>query len=143
MRGGARHYHRTKADMELEPTPDASIPPCPDNLDDIAKIEWNRMAIELDKCGILTNFDMGVFASYCNSFSRWVQATKLVQEEGDTITLSTGYVIQNPRLSIANKAEEMMIKAAVQMGFTPSSRSQVKRVEKPKEVDQRERFFKQ
>lgn len=142
IRGGARHYHRTKEDLEAEPTPDPNIPPCPEHLDLIARQEWMRMSVELDECGILTNLDMGAFASYCNSYSRWVQETMIVQEEGSVITLKTGYVIQNPHLGIANKAEEMMLRAAGTMGITPSSRGQVKKVDKkPKETDRKERFF--
>jgi len=142
LRGGPRHYHRKKEDLDLEPQPDPNAPPCPDHLDLIARQEWMRVVKELDDCGILTNFDMVVLASYCHSFSRWVKATEQVKLEGEVITLPTGYKQQNPNLTIANKAEEMMIKAAVQMGMTPSSRSGVKRVDKKPVENAKERFFK-
>ena len=142
IRGGTQHYHRKKENLDLEPQPDANIPPCPTHLDLRAKQEWMRMAKELDDCGILTNLDMAVFASYCNSYSRWIRATKQVKKQGSVITLPSGFKQQNPNLTIANKAEEMMLKSAVQMGLTPSSRSQVKKVDKKPKENAKERFFK-
>jgi len=143
IRGGTRHYHRNKEDLDQEPQPDPNIPPCPDHLDLIAKQEWMRMVKELDECGILTNLDMAVFAAYCNNYSLWVRNTIIVNQEGDMVEAPSGYKIQNPALGIANRAEEKMIKAAAQMGITPSSRSGVKRVDKPpKEAEKKERFFK-
>jgi len=142
IRGGTQHYHRKKEDLDQEPQPDPNIPPCPDHLDLKAKQEWIRMAKELDECGILTNLDMAVFASYCNSYSRWVRATNQVKKQGSVITTPRGYKQQNPNLAIANKAEEMMIRAATQMGITPSSRSQIRRVDKKPKENSKERFFK-
>jgi len=143
IRGGARHYHRKKEDLELEPNPNPNIPPCPDHLDAVAKEEWDRVVEEIEALGIVTNLDMSVLASYCNSYSRWVRATTKVNEEGYFYTLPNGYQQQNANLSIANKAEEMMLRAAGKLGFTPSDRSQVKRVDNPnKQEDRKERFFK-
>jgi len=142
IRGGPQHYHRKKEDLDLEPQPDPNIPPCPNHLDLKAKQEWIRMAKELDECGILTNLDMAVFASYCHSYSRWIEATNQVKTQGSVITTPKGYKQQNPTLTIANKAEEMMIKAAAHMGITPSSRSGVKRADKQPKEKSKERFFK-
>ena len=141
LRGGTSHYHRTKEELESEPQPNPNIPPCPSHLDETGKQEWIRISTELDECGILTNLDMAVFAAYCEAYSTWVRNITIVHKEGDLVTAPSGYQIQHPALGIANRAEVKMIKAANEMGITPSGRSRVKRVEKPKE-SKKERFFK-
>lgn len=146
---------------EDEPQPPANIPDCPDHLDKEARVEWRRMAKELEPLGLLTNLDKAVFAMYCEAFSTWAKATKMIQEKGmvfsttgktttktlkdgtiKTETTGGGYPIMNPYFSIANKAKEQMMKCLIELGWTPSSRSRVKvlKVKEPK--DERERFFK-
>jgi P27 family predicted phage terminase small subunit len=41
----------------------------------------------------------------------------------------SGYAIQNPWLSIANKAFDQMMKLMTEFGMTPSSRSRVKTIQ--------------
>jgi P27 family predicted phage terminase small subunit len=53
-----------------------------------------------------------------------------------------GFTEQNPYFPIANKAKEQMLKALIELGMTPSSRSRVKVSEPPKETSKKERFFK-
>jgi P27 family predicted phage terminase small subunit len=139
---GARGYHRTKTDVETEPSPPSSIPECPEHLSPEAKIEWCRMAVNMEPLGILTNLDKAIFAMYCEAYANWAMATIRVQTEGMVSITDKGYPIQNPYFSIANKAKEQMLKAMVEMGMTPSSRSRIK-VEKPAETENvKERFFK-
>jgi len=115
------------------------------------------MAKELEPLGILTKLDKAIFAVYCEAFSTWAQATRMIQEKGmvfttpgKTRTLKNGTVektgggfpIMNPYFPIANKAKEQMMKALIEMGMTPSSRSRVKVAEwRPEKEDQKERFF--
>ena len=51
--------------------------------------------------------------------------TKLQAEGLLTLALNTGVPMVNPYLSIADKQALMMTKAAVEMGFTPASRSRI------------------
>jgi len=125
-----------------EPKPPSNIPKCPKHLDKEAKQEWRRMAKELEPLGILTNLDKAVFAIYCQAFSTWAQATRKISEMGMVRITPNGFTEQNPYFPIANKAKEQMIRALVEMGMTPSSRSRVKASEPPKEENKKERFFK-
>jgi P27 family predicted phage terminase small subunit len=105
------------------------------------------MAKELDALGMLTNLDKAVFASYCQAYSMWASATIKLQEQGmifktpgKTRTFKDGSVEQsgggypmvNPWWNVINKENEKMMKALVEMGMSPSSRSRVKVPEKPK-----------
>ena len=126
-----------------EPKPPANIPKYPMHLDKEAKAEWRRMAKVMEPLGILTKLDKTIFAIYCEAFSTWAQATRKIQEMGMVRITKNGFTEQNPYFPIANKAKEQMIKALIEMGMTPSSRTRVKAAEvQPQEEDKKERFFK-
>lgn len=139
MRGGTKHTHRPPRDGE--PKPPSTIPKCPRHLDREARAEWRRMAKELEPLGILATIDKAVFAVYCEAFSTWAQASRKIQEMGMVRITKNGFAEQNPYFPIANKAKEQMMKALVELGMTPSSRSRVKTTEAPKAENKKERFF--
>lgn len=124
LQGGRKKTHR-KPNAQ-EPKPKAAIPKCPKHLDKEARKEWRRMAKELEPLGLLTNLDKAIFASYCQAFSTWAQATQKVREMGMVHKAPNGMPMMNPYMPIANKANEQMVKALVELGMSPSSRSRVK-----------------
>ena len=138
LQGGKEKTHRPENDKE--PKPDAMIPICPEHLDVEAQAEWKRMAKELEPLGLLSNLDKAVFAVYCEAFSTWAQATKKIQEMGMVRITKNGFTEQNPYFPISNKAKEQMLKALIEMGMTPSSRSRIK-VDNPKPKSKVELFM--
>ena len=108
-----------------EPAPDSDLPSYPPHLDDIGRQEWDRVASELKELGILTGIDMAVFAAYCHSYSVWVDAAIKIQKSGTIIKAPSGYPVQNPLVSVARNAQNQMLKALVELGMTPSSRSRI------------------
>lgn len=72
LRGGTAHTHRPPRDQE--PEPPEEMPTCPRHLDRQAKKEWKRAGKILDTIGLLSELDMAVFAAYCISYSKWVDA---------------------------------------------------------------------
>lgn len=140
IRGGTKHTHRAKSYHAGVPDPPAAIPKPPKHLDKEAKAEWRRMAKDLEPLGLLTNLDKAVFASYCQAFSTWSQATKKVQEGGFVFKAPNGMPMMNPYLPIVNKANEQMMKALIELGMTPSSRSRIKVDAPKKETDPYEAF---
>ena len=111
---------------DKEPKPFPKAPDPPKFLDHIATNEWKRIAPELEKLGLLTGIDMSALAAYCDQFSRWVQATEKIQNEGMIISAPSGYPVQSPYLSIANKALDSMKKFLTEFGMTPSSRTRIR-----------------
>ena len=138
LQGGKKKTHRPLPPDEPKPPP--VIPKCPKHLDHEARKEWRRMAKELEPLGLLTGLDKAVFASYCQAWSIWVEATMKVRDSGLVVKASTGTPMMNPYLPIVNKANEQMMKALVEIGMSPSSRSRVKVAEKPKK-DEAEEFL--
>lgn len=110
-----------------EPAPPAAIPSCPKHLDRRAKVEWRRMCKQLELLGLITLLDRAALAAYCVSYSRWVEAEIRMQEHGPVVKSPNGYPIQNPWLSISDKALDNMRKLLTEFGLTPSSRSRLSR----------------
>jgi P27 family predicted phage terminase small subunit len=48
-----------------------------------------------------------------------------IQKYGTIVKSPTGFPIQSPYLSIANRQTEIMMRIASEFGFTPASRSQI------------------
>ena len=108
-----------------EPKPDAEIPDCPPELGPVAQKEWHRLSIELNKLRILTQLDRAALAAYCGAYSLWAESTENIQKFGTMVKSPSGYPIQSPYVSIANRQAEIMMRIASEFGFTPASRSRI------------------
>jgi P27 family predicted phage terminase small subunit len=110
---------------EHEPRPEPEIPDCPPQLGPLAREEWNRLTTELSSLGMITALDRSALATYCNAYGLWAEATEAIQKYGTMVKSPTGYPIQSPYVSIANRQAEIMMRIASEFGFTPASRSRI------------------
>lgn len=126
-----------------EPKPKAGTvaPKAPAHLDKLGKAEWNRVAPELHRLGLLTDVDHAALEAYCTVYARWCDAERLLAKEGLTFETPNGYVQQRPELSIAHKALEMIKVFCAEFGLTPSSRARMQVPEPPKPEDPLEEFL--
>jgi P27 family predicted phage terminase small subunit len=108
-----------------EPEPAHKAPTCPSHLCPPAKAEWKRLAQQLSVLRILTELDRAALAAYCQAYGRWVEAERKLHETPMLLKLPSGYVQQNPWLTIANKQLELMHKYLGEFGLSPVSRSRV------------------
>ncbi len=108
-----------------EPQPKSSIPDCPRFLAKEAVLEWNRITVELSVLGVVTQIDRAALAAYCQVWARWARAEDKLNQEGEVVLTDNGSPIQNPYLSIANKALKQMREFLIEFGMTPSSRSRI------------------
>jgi P27 family predicted phage terminase small subunit len=108
-----------------EPQPKLRPPTCPSHLCPPAKAEWKRLATQLTALRVLTELDRAALAAYCQAYGRWVEAEKKLHETPMLLKLPSGYVQQNPWLTIANKQLELMHKFLSEFGLSPVSRSRV------------------
>jgi P27 family predicted phage terminase small subunit len=108
-----------------EPQPELIVPDCPQQLGPTARTEWERMTTELGKLRILTALDRAALAAYCNAYALWAEATEAIQKYGTMVKSPSGYPIQSPYVSIANRQAEIMMRIASEFGFTPASRSRI------------------
>lgn len=108
------------------------IVPPPSLLPD-ARAEWDRIANDVVRSGLVTAADAAALAVYCTAYGRWVQAERVLAKaaandavfEGLLIKTPSGAVIQNPALGARNKAASDLLRAAAELGMTPSARSRV------------------
>jgi P27 family predicted phage terminase small subunit len=110
---------------EAEPRPEVAIPDCPQELGETARREWNRLVGELASLKLLTNFDRAALAAYCGAYALWAEATEAIQKYGVMIKSPSGYPVQSPYVSVANRQAEIMMRIASEFGFTPASRSRI------------------
>jgi P27 family predicted phage terminase small subunit len=108
-----------------EPQPEIAIPECPPELGPVARREWDRLSGELASLGLLTNLDRSALAAYCGAYALWAEATEAIQKFGTMVKSPSGYPIQSPYVSIANRQAEIMMRIASEFGFTPASRSRI------------------
>ena len=105
----------------------------PEWLPEDAKAEWQRVAPELARLGLLAKIDGSSLAAYCEAFARWKQAVEIMASEGITFVTEGGYTAQHPAVGIANKAKADMLRFGREFGLTPSSRGRMNLPgEKPK-----------
>ena len=128
-----------------EPRPAIALPTCPAHLNPSAKAEWKRLARELHHIGILSNLDRAAFAAYCQAYGRWVEAEKKLKETPAILKMPSGYLQQNPWLTIATKQLELLHRFSCELGLSPASRSRVTTIQplrpKPWEADLEDKYF--
>lgn len=108
-----------------EPRPEPVVPDCPAELGPVARREWDRLASELGKLKLLTQLDRAALAAYCGAYALWAEATEAIQKFGTMVKSPSGFPIQSPYVSIANRQAEIMMRIASEFGFTPASRSRI------------------
>jgi len=108
-----------------EPQPEAAIPDCPPELSPAARQEWNRLVATLGPLRVLTHLDRAALAAYCAAYALWAEATEAVQKFGVMVKSPSGFPIQSPYVSIANRQAEIMMRISAEFGFTPASRGRI------------------
>jgi P27 family predicted phage terminase small subunit len=94
-----------------------------------ARAEWDRVAPGLERLDLLKPEDRAVFTAYCETWSRFVQATRAVQADGlQVVNHSTRkdgstseWVTKNPAVGIAETAAAHLKSLGGEFGLTPAS----------------------
>jgi P27 family predicted phage terminase small subunit len=111
------------------PQPDDRIPTCPHWLEEAAKVEWMRVAPELNRLGLLTRVDRAALAAYCQSYARWQAAETILSSEGITCEYtnkngSTNTTLR-PEVLVAKQYLQFLRAFCSEFGLTPSSRARM------------------
>jgi P27 family predicted phage terminase small subunit len=122
-----------------EPKPTGNLKEPPNWLTDSQQVLWDY-AISSAPQGLLKRLDQSVLVSWVVAADLHRQAAEKLNGGAMLIKTPNGMPVQSPYLAIVNKQAAIMIKAASEMGFTPSSRSRVE-VENGAEEDAADRFF--
>jgi len=85
-----------------------------------AKAEWNRVVPGLQRLDILKEEDRAALAAYCETWSTFVDATRVVKREGLTIVAKQG-MLPHPAVGIMRNSGRELRAFAAQFGLTPSA----------------------
>jgi P27 family predicted phage terminase small subunit len=104
-------------------------PAAPDWLSPEAAAEWARVVPGLQRLDLLKEEDRAVLAAYCETWSTFVTATRMVTLEGITSEITTTSasgaettrVVAHPAVAIARNAGRELRGFAAQFGLTPAS----------------------
>lgn len=95
-------------------------PPKPDWLTAEASAEWDRVVPELTRLELLKEIDGAALAAYCEAWSEFVDATRILQHSGLTIEAKQGQ-ISHPCVAIRRNAAKEVRAWAAHFGLTPST----------------------
>ncbi|MCF2628132.1 P27 family phage terminase small subunit [Fusobacterium mortiferum] len=98
-------------------------------VDEIACKEWDRLVNEFSKNSLICNLDYNNLGAYCNAFSKWVKASKMVK-----LKIVIGKQA-NPYVSLELKYSEEMRKYAVLLGMSAEGKLKLKGAKVGKEED--------
>lgn len=119
-------------DREPQPAPPSSLETeAPPVLLPAARAEWDRIYPELVRLGTLSTLDLPTLAGYCQAYARWQDAEAKLTTEGSVVVMrddkgAVKWTQPSPYVGIAAKWLDKWLRAAVELGHTPSSRSRVK-----------------
>lgn len=109
-----------------EAKPKVKIPTAPRHLSITERYEYRRLGKRLAVNGLATEIDGLALAMLAQTWVKYQNASEKVRATGLLVKAPSGYPIQNPHLTIMNKAQEQLHKLLVEFGMTPSSRSRVR-----------------
>lgn len=115
-----------------EPQPDLSAPECPEYLDAVARVEWDRLVKILLAMRVLTEADYIALGNLCQAYSTLIDAQKKLSKAGILYKTKSGYIQQSPLLGIVNSQMALINALLRELGLTPSSRTRVSTIEEPR-----------
>ena len=95
-----------------------------------AKAEWRRVVPELARLKLLSRMTRTSMASYCETWSAFVEATKVVHEEGVVREGRSGQMV-HPAFKAQMAASAELRRWAIEYPLTRASEQKVKPVEEP------------
>ena len=147
--------HLTKAekqnrkDAEQKLKIDREALKAPDWLDDVAKAEFERIVMETAKADMLDNLDLGVVAIYADSWSRYIELSEQIKNEGTVIELAGSkgqtYTKVNPAVIAQQTYVDRIYKASTKLGMACTDRLKltVAHTKEEKPENRFEKYFKE
>lgn len=119
-------HKSNSAPREQEPEPSGDLAAPPHWLNERQKEIW-RYALQQAPPGLLKLLDASIFTTWVVASDMHAEAVQKVNKLGQMVKSPVSKTpMQNPYVGIMNKQATLMMKAASEMGFTPSSRTRVK-----------------
>jgi len=108
-----------------EPQHATSAPRMPALLKGDAAKEWKRIVGFLVATGCVAQVDLAALTCYCQSWSDFCFAQRIINKDGMLITYDSGHVAQRPEVAIRNNAMKQLYHAAGEFGLSPATRTRI------------------
>lgn len=106
--------------------PPLSAEPVPHELKDAHALgEWRRIAPGLIACGQVTMADRTLLVAYCLKYGQWLRLEEEALRHPLIVKGAAGNPISNPAVRLANQTLDLVIRAAAELGITPTARTRV------------------
>lgn len=150
LEGNKGKYSKAQLEERLEK--ESAIQPNTDNikppswLSPFAKREFRKMVKELLEVDLITNVDVNAMAFYCDAYSKYVECTKVIQEEGLMVEYTNKAAetnkVPHPLLTKQKGLFEQMKSLSIEFGLTPAARAKIAIPKSSeKEVSAEEKMF--
>jgi P27 family predicted phage terminase small subunit len=108
-----------------EPIPEGRAPSCPPHMSPEARRMWRRLAPDMYRKGVLTAWDVELFAFFCDLVDQVQRARELL---GPGLLLPRGpnRAVTNPAWKIYRDGIAELRALAQEFGLTPSARSNLR-----------------
>jgi P27 family predicted phage terminase small subunit len=114
--------------MDEPVPPPLSAEPVPAELiDREARDEWTRIAPGLIACGQVTMADRTLLVAYCLKYGQWLRLEAEARKHPMIVKGARGTPLSNPAVRLANQTLDLVIRAAAELGITPTARTRVAR----------------
>jgi P27 family predicted phage terminase small subunit len=105
-------------------SPPKRLPTVPKFLSKEGKKNWKKFGKKLEKLGLITELDEGVFGNWCEVYAELAEATKQLQTEAFTVLGATRDQNKiNPLFNVVSKLREQLDRYGSRFGMSPSARA--------------------
>lgn len=109
---------------ESEPKPQGNLADPPVWMSESQKKDWCYV-IQNAPRGLLKRLDKGALTVWVVAEGIHREASQTLELEGTVVQNPSGRKVANPLLQIVDQQAKLMLKAAGELGFTPSSRTRI------------------
>jgi P27 family predicted phage terminase small subunit len=133
-RGGARPTPQELKELQgtaradrgpKNPVKFSGVPRPPAFLTTEAKVEWRRLAPQLERLGLLTTGDRATFALYCQAWADFRWSVDFLRNREKIVRSVKGLKQIHPALTYRRQSSELILRLAMEFGMTPAARAQV------------------
>lgn len=96
-----------------------------ESLAEEAKAYIKDVLLMLEQNGIMEDVDGAAIQMLAYNYSTFIRASKIIEEEGLTVTSDRGNIAEHPAVKIARDAQTSALKVMAEFGLTAKSRSKL------------------
>ena len=105
-----------------------------ESLAEEAKAYIKDVLLMLEQNGIMEDVDGAAIQMLAYNYSTFIRASKIIEEEGLTVTSDRGNIAEHPAVKIARDAQTSALKVMAEFGLTAKSRSKLPKLTSTEET---------